>query len=210
MARLPDVLEPWLHKSSPARGGGPSAQANGGGGQLPTVLQQPIEQVKRARALRKTMSLPEVLLWRELRKHPGGFRFRRQLPMHPYTLDFACLSARLVIEVDGEAHNRRDQPERDVVRDRFLVVQGFHTLRIPARDVLKDIEACVRYIVNTCDERLAPSTAFGGPPPRSGEDFIPETTPDSGEDLDFAALRSGEDFNADTLLSDEEDLKDQL
>jgi hypothetical protein len=40
----------------------------------------PEQTVKRARRLRKEMSLPEVLLWRELQKRPGGFKFRKQFP----------------------------------------------------------------------------------------------------------------------------------
>ena len=74
----------------------------------PPVLRQPIKQVKRARALRKEMSFPEVLLWVQLQKRPGGHKFRKQVPQKPYTLDFACLKVRLCIEVDGEAHNRGD------------------------------------------------------------------------------------------------------
>jgi hypothetical protein len=47
------------------------------------------------------MSLPEGLLWRELRKRPSGLKFRRQHPAGIYVLDFYCAAARLAIEVDG-------------------------------------------------------------------------------------------------------------
>ena len=128
----------------------------------PPVLRQPIKQVKRARALRKEMSLPEVLLWVQLQKQPSGYKFRKQVPQSPYTLDFACLKVRLAIEVDGEAHNRGDQPQRDIVRDRIMAERGFRTLRLPAYEVLKNIEGCVMAIVTACDETN---------PPRAGEDF---------------------------------------
>ena len=114
---------------------------------LPPVLVQPIKAIKRARKLRQEMSLPEVLLWIELQKRPGGFKFRRQVPQHPYTLDFACLSARLAIEIDGEAHNRGDQPHKDEIRDRIMAERGFHTLRLPAYEVLQNREDCVMGIV---------------------------------------------------------------
>ena len=130
--------------------------------QPPDVLKQPIKAVKRARALRKEMSLPEVLLWMQLRQRPGGFKFRKQVPQHPYTLDFACLSARLAIEVDGEAHNRGDQPMRDEVRDRVMAARGFRTLRLPAYEVLKNMEGCVAMIVAACANS---SPAWGGGPP---------------------------------------------
>ncbi|MBK8630758.1 MAG: DUF559 domain-containing protein [Sphingomonadales bacterium] len=128
---------------------------------LPEVLRQPIKAVKRARELRKDMSLPEVLLWVQLQRHPGGHKFRKQVPQHPYTLDFACLKANLVIEVDGEAHNRGDQPRKDEVRDRIMAERGFRTLRLPAYEVLKNMEGCVMAIVAACDEAN---------PPLGGED----------------------------------------
>jgi very-short-patch-repair endonuclease len=127
--------------------------------------------VKRARKLRKEMSLPEVLLWRELQKRPGGYRFRKQHPQTPYTLDFACLSSRLAIEVDGEAHNRSDNPQRDILRDQTLAERGFRTLRLPAYEVLKNMESCVIAIVEACREAGPPPPSLrDGPPPRSGED----------------------------------------
>ena len=51
--------------------------------------------VPRARRLRQSMSLPEVMLWRELRGRPGGLKFRRQHASGPYILDFFCSDARL-------------------------------------------------------------------------------------------------------------------
>ena len=118
------------------------------------------------------MSLPEVLLWSELRKRPGGYRWRKQFPLEPYTLDFTCLSARLSIEVDGEAHSRGDQPRRDAVRDQFVVGHGFSVLRLTAVEVLRNMEGCIMHIVTACAERGPPPPPLrGGPPPRVGEDF---------------------------------------
>ena len=136
------------------------------------MLRAPIKTVKAARQDRHAGNLPEVLLWRELRKRPGGFKFRYQFPSHPYRLDFACLSARLAIEIDGEIHARCDQPVYDAQRDAVLATRGFATLRIPARDVLRDMEAVVVAIVEACRARgpLHHRPAAGGPPPRSGEE----------------------------------------
>ena len=117
------------------------------------------------------MSLPEVLLWQELRKRPGNLRFRRQFPIAPYVLDFACPEVRLGIEIDGEAHNRGDRPERDSARDAALERQGFAMLRIVARDVLKDLQMCLDGIVAACGERGPLHHPSDGPPPRAGEDF---------------------------------------
>jgi len=123
--------------------------------------------IGKARKLRRSMSLPEVLLWRELRKRPGGFRFRRQHPAGTYVLDFACLEAKLAIEVDGEAHGRGTNPVHDQARDEWLMAQGYRTMRIPAREVLSDLGAVVTYILAQCQPLHRPSD---GPPPRTGED----------------------------------------
>ncbi len=146
-----------------------AAKWRGGGG--PTILQAPIKTVKRARRLRKEMSLPEVLLWRELQVRPGGFKFRKQFPQAGFAIDFACLSARLAIEVDGEVHDRGDQPEFDRRKDEQLKQAGFEVLRIPAREVLSNMENVLSMIVVRCTERGPLHRPADGPPPRSGEDL---------------------------------------
>ncbi|WP_288418310.1 endonuclease domain-containing protein [uncultured Novosphingobium sp.] len=152
----------------PRHGEGDHPQDGGGG---PLLLRQPIKQIKRARVLRKTLSLPEGLLRRELQKRPAGYRFRRQMPQAPYTIDFACLSARLAIELDGEAHNRGDQPAKDITRDAVLAERGFKTLRLSAYEVLKNMDACITAIVAACQESGPPPPSLrDGPPPRSGEE----------------------------------------
>ncbi|MCI1143688.1 endonuclease domain-containing protein [Sphingomonas sp. WKB10] len=110
-----------------------------------------------AKALRRNLTLPEILLWRELRKLP--LRIRKQVPAAPYVLDFYCAKARLLIEVDGEAHDRGDRPERDARRDAWLAEQGVTTLRIPAADILRDLDAVMRLILAELNARgNAPST----------------------------------------------------
>jgi very-short-patch-repair endonuclease len=125
--------------------------------------------VKRARRLRKEMSPPERLLWSVLRARPGGFKFRRQCPQGPFSLDFACLQARLAIEVDGEAHDRGDNPQQDEERDRAIARLGFLTMRIPAVEVFKNLEGVISGIVKACLARGPLHRPAAGPPPRAGE-----------------------------------------
>ena len=131
------------------------------------------EQVARARKLRKQMSLPEVLLWKQLQARPGGYKFRKQFPFKQITADFACLASRLIIEVDGENHSFGDRLQRDGRRDRMLEQAGFRVLRVPAREVLKNMDGAVRLIMARCGEGrpLHHSAALSGPPPRIGEDL---------------------------------------
>ncbi len=122
-----------------------------------------------AKRLRRSMTLPEVLLWRELRKRPAGLKFRRQHPAGRYVLDFFCAERRLAVEIDGEAHSRGDVPARDAERDAWLATQGVRTCRVAARDVLADLEDVVRHIVSV-GRGEDPSAVFDGPPPLAGED----------------------------------------
>lgn len=111
------------------------------------MLNGPSSTIRRARGLRREMSLPEVLLWRELRKGPGGLKFRRQHPAGPYVADFFCHDARIIIEIDGEAHECGDRPERDEARDAWFVERQFRVLRIPAGEVLGNLEGVIQWII---------------------------------------------------------------
>ena len=131
------------------------------------MLGKPRKTVRQARILRREMTLPEILLWRQLRLRPGGFRFRKQHPAGPYVMDFYCAEARLCIEVDGAFHAIGDRPERDAKRDDLLARHGVETLRIAASDVLRDMDAVVTWVVATATARaLHPRAMRGGPPPQ--------------------------------------------
>ena len=115
---------------------------------------QGVEQVgERARVLRQDMSAPEITLWQVLRKRPGGFKFRCQHPSGPYIADFYCHEARLVIEVDGEAHGYGDRPTRDVRRDTWFTERGLSTLRFASTDIQNNIEGVTAQIKATAASR---------------------------------------------------------
>ena len=144
------------------------------------MITGPRETLKRARKLRSEMTLPEGLLWRELRQRPGGYKFRRQHPASTFVLDFYCTAARLAIEVDGFAHDSAPAAKSDAARSQFLRSQGVATLRVPAKVVLTDIDAAVARIVEVCGERVRKLADLrrvplhhpaDGPPPRSGEEL---------------------------------------
>ncbi|HLY47429.1 MAG TPA: endonuclease domain-containing protein [Stellaceae bacterium] len=120
---------------------------------------------KRARELRRAMSLPEVVLWQLLRKgRLTRLRFRRQHPIGPYILDFYCPSARLAIEVDGFAHDTAMQVRHDERRDAFLAEHGITVLRVTASDVLRD-ETLEGALVAIERATAAPSGSLRSPPP---------------------------------------------
>jgi very-short-patch-repair endonuclease len=96
------------------------------------------------------MSRPEARLWQVLRARPNGLKFRRQHPVGTYVVDFYCPAAKLVVEVDGVAHDIRDRPQRDEARDAWLAREGLSVLRIPARELYGDIEGAVTPILSHC------------------------------------------------------------
>ena len=93
------------------------------------------------------MTDAERALWRLLRQRQiNGLRFRRQVPIDHYIVDFACLEARLVIEVDGGQHF---ESETDKRRDAYLHAQGFRVLRLWNNDVLSNPDGVHRVITET-------------------------------------------------------------
>jgi very-short-patch-repair endonuclease len=117
-----------------------------------------------ARRLRRSRTEAERALWWELRKlKPQGYKFRQQVPIDPYVVDFACLAARLIIEVDGGTHSTEVEIERDQHRQHYLEQQGFVVLRFWNDDVRSDIEAVMDKIVHLLESTPTPA------PPRKGE-----------------------------------------
>ena len=109
--------------------------------------------VTQARRLRRSMSLPERLLWNELRSATP--KTRRQHPLGPYVLDFYCASARIAIEVDGIAHDMGNRPQRDTPRTTWLEAEGLTVIRIAASDVMRNPTEIAEAILTMC--RTPPS-----------------------------------------------------
>jgi very-short-patch-repair endonuclease len=103
--------------------------------------------VERSKELRKRMSLPEVLFWKAYKaRGPLDLKLRRQVPLlDQYIADFACLPAKVIVEIDGETH--LIDPERDAVRDARLGEAGWKVLRISAKSILADTESVIDYVL---------------------------------------------------------------
>jgi very-short-patch-repair endonuclease len=102
----------------------------------------------RARELRKNMTEPEVILWSRLKLlRAEGFHFRRQAPFRGYTLDFACFSRRLVIEIDGGGHGDDAQAAHDATRDAVLKRHGFRVIRFWNSEVRSNLRGVMHSIL---------------------------------------------------------------
>ena len=122
-----------------------------------------------ARALRREMTEAERALWRRLRRQQFlDARFRRQVPIGPYVADFACLKAKLIVEIDGSQHV--EAAAYDARRDAFLAREGFKVLRFWNNDVVARADSVMDVIFQALDEvRLRhPPSALRAPSPSGG------------------------------------------
>lgn len=96
------------------------------------------ETHERARSNRRELTSAEAKLWAILRsRRYRGVKFRRQHPIGPYVVDFACIAARLVLEVDGPSHEREEQRAFDAERTAFLERAGWRVRRLQNADVFE-------------------------------------------------------------------------
>ena len=101
-----------------------------------------------AKTMRRVMTDAELKLWNEVRAHRlMGLGFRRQVPIGPFIVDFACSSHRLILEVDGSQHAEPEASEKDERRDAFLRSGGWTILRFWNDDVLREIDDVCQHIV---------------------------------------------------------------
>ncbi len=127
---------------------------------------------KRARMLRKSATRGEKEMQAYLRAlRPFGAHFRREVPIGPYVVDFAWLSTRIAIEVDGASHELEGRAAEDVERDRFLRSQGFTVIRVHDADVIANLSAAFHAIEAAVRPYLTtpPPAASRRPPPHEGE-----------------------------------------
>ena len=89
-----------------------------------------------ARKLRREQTNVERKLWQALRgRQFSGFKFRRQQPIGPYIVDFVCLEARLIVELDGDQHGTNQGIAGDRIRTQALEQDGFRIVRFPNHQV---------------------------------------------------------------------------
>ncbi len=88
------------------------------------------------RDLRKTLTPAEAALWELVKnKKLDGRKFRKQVSIENYIVDFYCAEERIVIELDGEVHNHPQVAENDLHRDARLTDLGYTVLRFENKDV---------------------------------------------------------------------------
>ena len=99
-----------------------------------------------AKSMRLEPTEAEDLLWQNLRGLKLGVKFRRQQPVDIFIPDFVCTQKKLIIEVDGEYHNGKEQIELDVERTRILETIGYKVLRFTNEEVLTNVSSVLERI----------------------------------------------------------------
>ena len=144
---------------SPLAGEGRLAEGERGEGSAP--LQ------KHARIMRKSATPAEQALWYLLRdRRFSGHKFRRQVPIGPYIVDFLSYADRMIVEADGRQHTEN---VRDEARTRWLEAKGFRVLRFWNHEILTQQEMVAERLFLALANPSPRSPAANRPSPAGGE-----------------------------------------
>jgi very-short-patch-repair endonuclease len=117
--------------------------------EMPTLrrLNNSHHLLDRRRALRTDLTPAEATLWRALQSSGLDRRkFRRQQSIGPYIVDFYCAAERLVIELEGAAHDCERSARYDMAREQFLRAMGLTVIRLENCHVMENLEGVLAYI----------------------------------------------------------------
>ncbi|MGC1192745.1 endonuclease domain-containing protein [Candidatus Binatus sp.] len=131
----------------------------------------------RSRALRRDSTEAEKRLWSILRnRNLNGWKFRRQAPFDSFIVDFCCIEARLIVELDGAQH--ADEKKRyDDLRTRRLEALGFRVLRFWNREVLQETEGVIQEIARMLSAERSVRRHDGGQHPHLPAAMRPASSP---------------------------------
>jgi len=116
---------------------------------------------ERRKELRNNSTPQEDLLWKKLKNNALGYKFRRQHSIGSYVVDFYCARTRLVVEIDGGYHSRKEQKKYDKERDEYLSILSHKVLRFTN----DEIEGKLDRVLNKIHSELRTNT----PSPNLGE-----------------------------------------
>jgi very-short-patch-repair endonuclease len=101
----------------------------------------------------------EEKLWQALRgSRLAGFKFSRQIILHGFICDFVCRNLRLVIEIDGDTHER----SKDADRDHALGRIGYRVLRFTNSEIARNLDGVLSVILETAQGRPSKVQTLGG------------------------------------------------
>jgi len=105
-----------------------------------------------SRKLRRDQTRPEEKFWANVRnRHLGGYKFKRQVPIGNFVADFACESAKIVVELDGSHH--ADQIEADQKRTQELERFGYRVIRIWNHEIIDNLDCALDHLLHELESR---------------------------------------------------------
>ena len=110
------------------------------------------ETLQRARELRKNMMPTEWAVWNHLRDKKTGVKFRRQVPIGKYIVDFFSLEIGLVVEIDGSQHYEEKNRKYDEKRTNYLSKHGIKTIRFNNYEVATNLEGVIETIIKNVND----------------------------------------------------------
>jgi very-short-patch-repair endonuclease len=132
--------------------------------QVPTTLRD------FAKEQRSLQTRAEDLFWQQVRAGRfHGYKFKRQVPIAPYIVDFLCSVARVIVELDGPPHDTPEQRAHDRPRDAFLQRQGFQVLRFTNDVMLGNGNLVLDSVRAAIESQLCPSPDLLRRPPSPAE-----------------------------------------
>lgn len=115
-----------------------------------------------AKALRNSVTASESLLWEYLSNKQLGVKFRRQHPISLYIADFYCHEAKLIIELDGNIHNKPEVLTNDIERQKNLEILGIKVIRFTNRELNNNLNQVLDKIKEALQARQFTAPPSGG------------------------------------------------
>lgn len=106
-----------------------------------------------ARENRANQTAEENSIWQEVRNNKLGVKFRRQHAIGQYIVDFVCIPMALIVEIDGEIHEKDDNPEYDKARTKFLNAEGFEVIRFTNKQVKDNLDFVISQIKDNLSKK---------------------------------------------------------
>ncbi|MEQ1487384.1 MAG: endonuclease domain-containing protein [Methylotenera sp.] len=125
----------------------------------------PHKNIEFSKALRTNQTDAELKVWQAVRaSRLLNFKFRRQVLIGNFIVDFVCFEKKLIIEIDGGQHL---ESEKDLTRDAKLNAQGYQVLRFWNNEVMQNFEGVLSVIV----QKLQTATPLPSPLPQGEREF---------------------------------------
>lgn len=106
-----------------------------------------------ARSFRRNGTKSERLVWGCLCNRGLGVKFRRQVPVGPYIVDFLSIKIKTIVEIDGQQHGDEASQAKDAERDKYLREEGYEVVRFWSRDITSNLEGCMQHLKSVVEAR---------------------------------------------------------